>query len=164
MEHEIEADHTVGQIVIGIAGALEGQVAQHLLDRADGHILIRHTVLDKGDQDQIGIVIDAVIPCVLGQSLGAARNKKADLPKGHAVGLKGLAEIRLHGNGIRSCRRYRNQKNCAQHHGCKRQTQKLAFFHNVLLLVRLLLSLYYKKRFMSSKFPRLPCIPRRVVL
>ena len=102
---QIEIDRAVGTVLIGIAGALERQIAQHVLDLSDRHILICHAVLDKGQQDQIGIMVKSVIPCVLGQPLHVAGYAEGDLPVSRALGRKRQRVAGLHADRIRGgCR------------------------------------------------------------
>ena len=123
VESQIEIQRAVGAVLIGVAGALERQITQHILDLAHGHVLIGNAVLDKRNKDLIGVVLQIVVPAVLGQSLRSCRYTEADLAVGHARGLKGIAVARLHFDLLLS--RYRNGdggNECAQHNCGEHQT------------------------------------------
>ena len=127
---QIEIDRTVRSVLIGIAGALERQIAQHVLDLSHGHILIRHAVLDKGQKDQIGIVVKSVIPCVLGQALHVCGHAEGNLPVGRTLGCKGQGIAGLHADRIRGRCRHGHKR--AKHGASKQQAQKQSFFHDDL--------------------------------
>ena len=86
VEDQIGADGAVGEVIIGVAGTHQSQIAQMGLDLADGLAHEQLTVLFVGEEDEVGVVVDISVPRVLGQTLDVPGDNEADPTVGDSVG------------------------------------------------------------------------------